>query len=84
MTDKLSDAVKVPKEEKAAIMDKLYSLILVMMREGRCPPNFKLQPFRDNQIASLASQIERVSRLFDALEKRVKGREQPLPEDWNP
>lgn len=52
--------------------ERLYRLILLLMKERRLPQTFKVQPAKDSQVESLASTVERLARSMDDLEKRLK------------
>ena len=79
LLDKYSERIDCPEEEKPLIEKKLYSMILLLMKEGRVPKSFQIQPFRDSQIESLTSKIDRIAKLIDNLERRVKGLENLVP-----
>ncbi|MDA4124605.1 MAG: hypothetical protein OK438_04040 [Thaumarchaeota archaeon] len=74
LLDKYSDA-DTPSTDKLLVEKELYRLIRILMKEGRVPKTFKLQPFRDAQMSHLASSLERTTKLLDTLEKRVRGLE---------
>ena len=75
LVDKYSDRIETPELEKPAIEKKLYSLILLLMREGRIQEDFELEPQRDAELDNLASKIDRISKLIDNVEKRVRSLE---------
>ncbi len=52
--------------------EKLYRMVLLLIKEGRLPRTFKVQPAKDSRIESLISTVERLSRSMDDLEKRLK------------
>lgn len=72
LLDKYTDRIEVPPTEKPLIEKKLYSLIMLLMREGRVPASFQLIPYRSAMMDRLGSGLERATKLIDNLEKRVK------------
>jgi len=47
----------------------------LLMREGRIQEDFELEPQRDAELDNLASKIDRISKLIDNVEKRVRSLE---------
>lgn len=60
-----------PSADKLNTEKELYKLVRILMKDNRIPKSFKMQPFRDAQLESIAMKQERTVRLLDALEKRV-------------
>jgi hypothetical protein len=52
--------------------EQLYKMVLLLIKEGRLPQTFKVQPAKDARIESLASTVERLTKSIEDLEKRLK------------
>jgi hypothetical protein len=52
--------------------ERLYRILLVLIKEGRLPQTFKVQPPKDPRVDSLTSTVERLSQSVGDLEKRLK------------
>jgi hypothetical protein len=62
-----------------SVEERLYRTILVLIKEGRLPQTFKVQPASDQRVEALASTVERLSQSVDDLQKRLKRLEEGLP-----
>jgi len=61
--------------DRPLVEQRLYELLLLLMKEGRLPQSFKVQPSRDARVDRLDSEVQRLSHALDGLEKRVKSLE---------
>ena len=52
--------------------EQLYKMVLLLIKEGRLPPTFKVQPAKDARIQSLVSTVELLTKSVEDLEKRLK------------
>jgi hypothetical protein len=52
--------------------ERLYRMVLQLIKEGRLPQTFKVQPAKDSRIEGLVSTVERLTKSMDDLEKRLK------------
>jgi hypothetical protein len=73
-----SGTVPTPEEDRPLVEEKLYQLILLLIREGRLPKTFKIQPLRSTEDERIASMLEEIGRSLDDLSKRVKKIEEQL------
>jgi hypothetical protein len=76
LMDKYSGILEALVDEKVMVERKLYSSIMILMREGRINGDFKLRPVRDAQLDSIASKFDKAIKLLDNLEKRTKNLEE--------
>lgn len=67
-----SAGVKTVESEQSSVEERLYRIILLMIKEGRLPQNFKVQPARDPRIEGLLSSVEQLTRSMEDMEKRLK------------
>jgi hypothetical protein len=58
--------------DQTSVEERLHRLILQMIKEGRLPPSFKVQPPKDSRIEGLLSSVEHLSKSMEELEKRLK------------
>jgi len=58
--------------DQASVEERLHRLVLQMIKEGRLPSSFKVQPPRDSRIEGLLSTVEHLSMSMEELEKRLK------------
>ena len=72
-----------PEGDQPSAEEKLYRMVLLLIKEGRLPQTFKVQPAKDTRMESLVSTIERLALSMDDLEKRLKRLEegQTAPSD---
>ena len=73
-----SGSVPVSDEDKSAAEQSLYQLILILIKEGRLPNNFKIQSAREASAERVVSMVEELGRSLDELGKRVRMIEQQL------
>jgi hypothetical protein len=58
--------------DQPSVEERLHRLILQMIKEGRLPQNFKVQPAKDSRIEGLLTAVESLTRSLEDLEKRLK------------
>ncbi len=86
-----SGTIAVSEEDRPVVEQRLYELILLMVKEGRLPKSFKIQPSNDAQNEKLVSMVEELGRSMDELGRRVRvleeqlaARDAPKPEEGPP
>ena len=67
-----SGTVHPGEEDGTLVEQKLYEMILLMMKEGRLPKTFRVQSTREAQEERLLAMVEELGRSMDELGKRVK------------
>jgi len=67
-----SGTVQTAEEDRMLVEQRLYEMIMLMMREGRLPKTFKVQSARGIQEERLLAMVEELGRSMDELGKRVK------------
>lgn len=70
-----SGSIPVADSDKPAVEQRLYEVVLLLIRERRLPSTFKLQPAKDQneaKVEGLQAEVSRLGQIIDALEKRVK------------
>ena len=68
----------IPEDEKATVEQRLYELILQLIKEGRLPKSFKLVTTKDAENEKVAALVEELGRSLDELGKRVRKLEEQL------
>jgi hypothetical protein len=58
--------------DQISVEERLHRLILQMIKEGRLPPSFKVQPPKDSRIEGLVSAVEQLTQSLEDLEIRLK------------
>jgi hypothetical protein len=71
-------AISVQDDEKLAVEQKLYEMILLMIKEGRLPKTFKLQSPSEAENQKVSVLVEEMSRSLEELGKRVRKLEEQL------
>ncbi|HEY6283929.1 MAG TPA: hypothetical protein VIW22_08400, partial [Nitrososphaerales archaeon] len=71
-----SAGVTTVESDQSSVEERLHRLILQMIKEGRLPQSFKVQPPRDSRIEGLTSDVEHLTRSREDLEKRLKSLEE--------
>ncbi|HEY6283488.1 MAG TPA: hypothetical protein VIW22_06150, partial [Nitrososphaerales archaeon] len=71
-----SAGVTTVESDQSSVEERLHRLILQMIKEGRLPQSFKVQPPRDSRIEGLISDVEQLTRLTEDLEKRLRSLEE--------
>jgi len=67
-----SGTVQTAEEDRELVEQKLYEMILLMMKEGRLPKTFKVQSAKEAQEERLIAMVEELGRSMDELGRRVK------------
>jgi len=67
-----SGTVQTLEEDRTTSEQRLYEMILLMMKEGRLPKTFKVQSTKETQEERLLAMVEELGRSMDELGKRVK------------
>lgn len=65
--------------DQTSVEERLHRLILQMIKEGRLPPGFKVQPPRDSRVEGLLSTVESLTKSVEELEKRLRSLEEAQP-----
>jgi hypothetical protein len=68
-------SVVVAEEDRPAVEQRLYELVMLLIKEGRLPKTFKVQPTADARVDKLLSTVERLNQALKSLEMRVKSLE---------
>jgi hypothetical protein len=71
-------------EDRSLVEQNLYQLILLLIKEGRLPKNFKIQSAREASEEKVISLVEELGRSLDELGKRVKMLEERLTAQQTP
>jgi len=67
-----SGTVQTTEEDRTLITQRLYEMILLMLKEGRLPKAFRVQSTKEIQEVRLLAVVEELGRSMDELGKRVK------------
>jgi hypothetical protein len=62
--------------DQTTVEERLHRLILQMIKEGRLPQSFKVQPAKDPRIEGLVSAVERLTKSMEELGVRLKSLEE--------
>ena len=58
--------------DKPVVEQKLYDLVLLLMKESRLPKSFRLQSTRDVRLDKFLAELEQLKLSLEAFDKRVK------------
>ena len=72
LLEKYSAGVNAAESDQASVEERLHRLILQMIKEGRLPQSFKVQPAKDSRIEGLVSAVEHLTQSLEELEIRLK------------
>ena len=72
-----SGTVQAAEAERAAAEQRLYEIVMLLIKEGRVPKTFRIQP-QGAQVAKLLAMIEQLGRTMDELGRRVRELEEKL------
>jgi len=72
LIEKYSGTAQTAAEDRTLVEQRLYEMILLMMKEGRLPKTFKVQSTKETQEERLLAMVEELGRSMDELGKRVK------------
>ena len=67
-----SGTVPTADEDRTLVEQRLYEMILLMLKEGRLPKTFKVQSTKEAQEERLLAMVEELGRSMDELGRRVK------------
>ena len=67
-----SGKMAATESDQPLVEQRLYELILLLIKEGRLPRNFKIQPASDTRISNLVSMVEQLGQSIADLEKRLR------------
>ena len=67
-----SAGLKTEESTQSSVEERLYRIILQLIKEGRLPQNFKVQPAKDPRIEGLLSSVESLTRSMEDMETRLK------------
>jgi hypothetical protein len=73
-----SGSVPASGEDRSVAEQSLYQLILLLIKEGRLPKNFKIQSAREESAERMVSMVEELGRSLDELGRRVRMIEEQL------
>ncbi len=63
---------------RSAVEQRLYDLIMLLVKEGRLPKSFKIRPAKDQQAENLTAELARLNRTLGELEERIRKLEEAL------
>jgi CRISPR/Cas system type I-B associated protein Csh2 (Cas7 group RAMP superfamily) len=72
LLEKYSAGVNTAESDQASVEERLHRLILQMIKEGRLPQSFKVQPTKDPRIEGLVSAVEHLTQALEDMEMRLK------------
>jgi hypothetical protein len=67
-----SGTVQTAEEDRTLVEQRLYEMILLMLKEGRLPKTFKVQSTKEAQEERLLAMVAELGRSMDELGKRVR------------
>jgi len=67
-----SGTVQTADEDRVLAEQRLYEMILLMMKEGRLPKTFRVQSTKETQEERLLAMVAELGRSMDELGKRVR------------
>ena len=73
-----SGTLPAPDEGRQTAEQRLYELVILMIKEGRLPKTFQVQSTREVASEKLASVVEEVERSLEELGRRVRRLEEQL------
>ena len=79
-----SGNVQTAEGDKQLVGQRLYEMILLMIKESRLPKTFKIQSAREVQEGELLAMVEELRRSMDELGRRVRELEERLATQENP
>ena len=79
-----SGTLPVSPEDRQVVEQKLYELIMLMIKEGRLPKTFQVRSAKDAESEKLAMLVEELGRSLDELGKRVRRLEEQLAVEVRP
>ena len=73
-----SGTIPASEGEGPAVEQKLYELVMLMIKEGRLPRTFQLRSTSDTENEKLVSMVEELRKSLDELGSRVKKLEEQV------
>jgi hypothetical protein len=73
-----SGSVRVEEDDMPVVEQRLYEQVLVLMKEGRLPRNFKIQSAKDPRIDKIVAELEQLKQAMDRIDERVRRLENQL------
>ncbi len=67
-----SGTVQTVEGDRPLVEQKLYEMIMLMIKEGRLPKTFRIQSSREAEAEKLLAMVEELGRSMDELGKRVR------------
>jgi hypothetical protein len=68
----------VTEEDRPVVEQKLYELVMLMIKEGRLPKTFQVRSAKEAENEKLSALVEELGRSLDELGKRVRKLEEQL------
>jgi hypothetical protein len=72
LVHKYSGLTVVPPQEKKAVQEELYGLIMQLLEDGRIEGNFRLQPYRDAELDRLTQRIDNLQARYESTLKMLE------------
>ena len=73
-----SGTLQVTEGDRSVVEQRLYELVMLMIREGRLPKSFQVKSAKEAENEKLAALVEELSQSLDELGKRVRRLEEQL------
>ena len=73
-----SGTLPVTEEDRSVVEQKLYELVVLMIKEGRLPKSFQVKSAKEAENEKLAALVEKLRQSLDELGKRVRRLEEQL------
>ena len=73
-----SGTLPVTEEDRPVVEQKLYELVMLMIKEGRLPKSFQVRSANEVENDKLVTLVEELGRSLDELGKRVRKLEEQL------
>ena len=73
-----SGTLPVSEEDRPVVEQKLYELVMLMIKEGRLPKTFQVKSAKEVENEKLSALVEELGRSLDELGKRVRRLEEQL------
>ena len=71
-------AVPASEEDRSVVEQRLYEQVMLMLKEGRLPKSFKIQPSAEADNQKLGAMVEELGRSLEELGARVRKLEEQL------
>ena len=73
-----SGTLPVTEEDRSVVEQKLYELVVLMIKEARLPKSFQVKSAKEAENEKLAALVEELRQSLDELGKRVRRLEEQL------